>query len=417
MENQKFLKRLKLKYINAENKYQSLNSILEEIKGRYFMHKYYNSLLLILFLFLLIYSYSIKNELNIYKKYINECEKLKRFNITKIFNENPFLSICLPVYNMEKYIERAILSIINQSFQNFEIIIVNDNSNDDTEKIIERLKSEDNRIKIIKHNKNLGVYSSRVEAILNAKGLYIIIMDPDDMLLNPELFKNLYTFNLNYNLDIIEFTVYHQEERKKKIFFPNTHDLNHYHKYKNEIIYQPELSNIIFYKPNTFIYTSIICRTIWNKLIKKSILLNSIEYLDKFFKNEYLVTADDTPLNMINFHFANNYSNINLPGYLYNVRKRSMSRGNNGKKHELLVSNNYLLYFKLFYKYLKDFRKDLNYLYYDMKVFSSYLINFKKFKVNIYINNTISFLNEILNNTNISKDFEEYIKKILFYLT
>ena len=417
MENQKFLKRLKLKYINGDNKYQSLNFILREIKDSNYMYKYYNLLLLILFFFLLIYSYNIKNELNIYKKYINECKQLKRFNITKIFNENPFLSICLPVYNMEKYIERAILSIINQSFQNFEIIIVNDNSNDNTEKIIKRLKLEDDRIKIIKHNKNLGVYSSRVEAILNAKGKYIIIMDPDDMLLNPELFKILYTFNLNYNLDMIEFTVYHQEEPKKTIFFPDIHDLNHYHKYKDEIIYQPDLSNIIFYKPNTLNYASVICRTIWNKLIKKSILLNSIEYLEKLFKNEYLVTADDTSFNMINFHFANNYSNINLPGYLYNVRKRSMSRGNNGKKHELLVSNNYLLYFKLFYKYIKDFRKDINYLYYDIKIFPSYLINFKKFKDNIKINNTISFLNEILNNTNISKDFEKYIKKILYYLT
>ena len=106
----------------------------------------------------------------------------------------------------------------------------------------------------------MGVYSSRVEAILNAKGEYIIIMDPDDMFLNPELFKNLYNFNLNNNLDIIEFTVYHQNEGKKTIFLPKIHDLNHYHKYKNDIIYQPELSNIIFYEPNTFNYSSVICR-------------------------------------------------------------------------------------------------------------------------------------------------------------
>ena len=415
MENQKFIKRLK--NFNLEKKYQNLNFTIKEIRDSYFISKYINYLLLLILLFLLMYSYNIKNELNIYKKYINECKELKRFNITKIFNDNPFLSICLPVYNMEKYIERAILSIINQSFQNFEIIIVNDNSNDNTENIIKRLKLEDNRIKIIKHIKNLGVYSSRVEAVLNAKGEYIIIMDPDDMLLNPELFTNLYNFNLNYNLDMIEFTVYHQSEGKKTLFLPNIHDLSHHHKYKNEIIYQPELSNIIFYEPNTFNYSSVICRTIWNKLIKKNVLLNSINYLEKVFKNEYLITADDTPFNMINFHFAKNYSNINLPGYLYNVRKRSMSRGNNGKKHELLVSNNYLLYFKLFYKYIKDFRKDINYLYYDIKIFPSYLINFKKFKDNIKINNTISFLNEILNNTNISKDFEKYIKKILYYLT
>ena len=52
-----------------------------------------------------------------------------------------------------------------------------------------------------------------------------------------------------------------------------------------------------------------------------------------------------------------------------------------------------------------------------MKIFSLYLINFKKFKENIYNNNTISFLNEILNNANISKDFEKYIKNLLYYLT
>ena len=267
MENQKFIKRLK--NFNIENKYQTLNFIIKEIRDSYFIFKYYNYLLLMILLFFLMYSYNIKNELNIYKKYINECKELKRFNITKIFNRNPFLSICLPVYNMEKYIEGSILSIINQSFQNFEIIIVNDNSNDNTENIIKRMKLEDDRIKIIKHSKNLGVYSSRVEAILNAKGEYIIIMDPDDMFLNPGLFENLYNFNLQYNLDIIEFTVYHQNEGKKTIFLPNMHDLNHYHKYKNDIIYQPELSNIIFYEPNTFKYSSVICRTIWNKLIKK----------------------------------------------------------------------------------------------------------------------------------------------------
>jgi len=53
---------------------------------------------------------------------------------------------------MNKYIERAIISIINQSFQNFEIIVVNDNSKDETEMIIKRLQLDDNRIKLINHN-------------------------------------------------------------------------------------------------------------------------------------------------------------------------------------------------------------------------------------------------------------------------
>jgi len=71
---------------------------------------------------------------------------------------------------MENYIEKVVFSIINQSFQDFEIIIVNDNSNDNTESIIKKLILKDNRIKSINHSKNLGVYASRVDAILKSKG-------------------------------------------------------------------------------------------------------------------------------------------------------------------------------------------------------------------------------------------------------
>ena len=67
---------------------------------------------------------------------------------------------------MEKYIEKAILSIINQTFQDFEIIIVNDNSNDNTEIILNQIQNKSNQIKIIRHHQNLGVYLSRIDAAL-----------------------------------------------------------------------------------------------------------------------------------------------------------------------------------------------------------------------------------------------------------
>ena len=343
--------------------------------------------------------YRLLESLNKYKIYkLLNIKKKNLYNTFKIKNnKNPFISICIPVYNMEKYIEISILSIINQSFQDFEIIIVNDNSNDNTEKIIKNLQLEDNRIKILTHKSNLGVYSSRVEAIINSKGEYIILIDPDDMILNKELFQTLYNYNLIYKLDMIEFTVYHKREKKKTIFFPNIHQLNHFHNFKNKIIFQPELSNIIFYKPNTNIYTDVICRTVWNKIIRKNILLKTIDYIQKDFKNKYLIAADDTPINIINFNFAANYSNINLPGYLYNIRKNSMSNGKNGKKHDSIVSINYLLYYKLFYRYIKDFKKDLNLLYYELKQSSFYLKNIKKFKLTKYIPILINFYNNIIN--------------------
>ena len=174
---------------------------------------------------------------------------------------------------MEKYIESSLLSIINQSFKYFEIIVVNDNSNDNTQNIIRNIQNKDKRIKCVNHSKNLGVFSSRADSILNAAGKYILLMDPDDILLNQDIFQELYDYNKKYNLDIIEFLVYHQKEGINDIIIPKDHILNHHHKFRKKIIKQPDLSEILFYKPNSKIYSSIICRTIWNKLIRKEILI------------------------------------------------------------------------------------------------------------------------------------------------
>lgn len=82
---------------------------------------------------------SIYNNINIrlFINYVNNCKFLKRINNNNfIKNEHPFLSICIPTYNSEAYVEKAVLSVINQSFQDFEIIIINDNSIDHTYKIL-----------------------------------------------------------------------------------------------------------------------------------------------------------------------------------------------------------------------------------------------------------------------------------------
>ena len=92
---------------------------------------------------------------------------------------------------MKDNIEKATLSILNQSFENFEIIIVNDHSKDKTLEVIKKLQLKDERIKLINHSKNLGVYSSRIDSILASKGKYLILMDSDDMLLNPNILISL----------------------------------------------------------------------------------------------------------------------------------------------------------------------------------------------------------------------------------
>ena len=116
---------------------------------------------------------------------------------------------------------------------------------------------------------------------------------------------------------------------------------------------------------------------------------------------------------MINFQNANNFSNIDLPGYLYNIRKNSMSRENNGIQHDIIVSINYLLFYKLFYRYIKDFKKDLNFLFYDMKLCYNYLLNIKKYKINEYIPIINTFIDLVSKSNNISIEFKEFLFNIL----
>ena len=125
MEEQTLIK------MNNRSKELYNNIITLKIRYKLLNKKYvYNGIILSLILLIILSTFFIKNRNINYKRFINDCKQLKRFNITKIINnKNPYLSICIPVYNMEKYIERALLTIINQSFQDFEIIIVNDNNN------------------------------------------------------------------------------------------------------------------------------------------------------------------------------------------------------------------------------------------------------------------------------------------------
>lgn len=91
------------------------------------------------------------------------------------------ISVILPAYNAEKYIGKAIDSILNQSLKDFELIIIDDDSADATYKIAERYKLQDNRIKLFKNEKNLGIAGNRNKGISLATGKYIVWQDADDI--------------------------------------------------------------------------------------------------------------------------------------------------------------------------------------------------------------------------------------------
>ena len=378
--------------------------------------KKFKLFIIVIALFLFLYSFIninikikiIKNPISlaIYKHYIYDCINSRRYNRKIIINKIPFFSICLPVYNMEYYIRKCLISILNQSFQDFEIIILNDFSEDNTENIIKKFQSEDNRIKLVNHKKNLGTYTSRIDAVLFSKGKYIIFVDPDDMILNPKLLKNLYYYNLKYNLDIIEYLALIYNEEKLTINIKNQY--LHYHQFSKKIIYQPELSEVYFYLPGTKNYSKVQCRNIWNKTIRRNIILNTINYIGKTYYNQLFNIAEDIGISLIIMEYAQNYSNIYLPGYLYNIRKTSVIHDKYNNENKILFFLGHLLYFKIFYNYIKGFGKDRNFLYYELK--SNYKVFLKnKNLVKKFFPELNNFYKEILNDKFISESFKDFL--------
>ena len=91
------------------------------------------------------------------------------------------ISIITPAYNVGKYIEATIKSVIDQTYTNWEMIIVDDCSIDNTAQMVEKYCTTDKRIKLIRHTENQGVAMARNTALANAKGEYIAFLDGDDM--------------------------------------------------------------------------------------------------------------------------------------------------------------------------------------------------------------------------------------------
>lgn len=121
------------------------------------------------------------------------------------YNINPYVSIFLPIFNKQFYLERSIGSIQSQTLKNLEIIAVNDCSNDSSLKILKNLAKKDNRIKIVNNDRNHGLLYSRAMGILNCTGEYVLNLDPDDMFSNIHNLKILYKIAKKNDTDLIIF--------------------------------------------------------------------------------------------------------------------------------------------------------------------------------------------------------------------
>jgi len=157
-----------------------------------------------------------------------------------------------------------------------EMVLVNDNSKDNTSKIIYELAEEDTRIKIINNEKRMATLYSRNIGILNSKGKYILNLDNDDLFMNTDLFDTLYDEAENGNFDLVGFSAVKSRDYNSSISKMKDTD---FHNHKDGLtVYQPELTYYSISKNNKYAPNDL---HVWGRLTKTDIYKKAINNFGK----------------------------------------------------------------------------------------------------------------------------------------
>lgn len=115
---------------------------------------------------------------------------------------NPAISVIIPMYNAKKYIQQAVDSVLNQTFKDCEVIIVDDCSTDGSYELCQSLYSKSRRVEIIHHTKNMGVSIARNAGIRESKSKYVAFLDNDDVFL-PHAMEVLYNNAEKHQAEVV----------------------------------------------------------------------------------------------------------------------------------------------------------------------------------------------------------------------
>ena len=133
-------------------------------------------------------------------------------------NNLPMVSIIIPCYNVESYVKKSIESVLNQSYRNIQVVIVDDGSKDNTSKVILECIENKSNVTFIQ-NENMGVSNARNTGIKSSKGKYIMFLDSDDYI-SKNTIKNMINLMNNYHSDLLKCNIkkdYVTENRIEKV--------------------------------------------------------------------------------------------------------------------------------------------------------------------------------------------------------
>lgn len=261
--------------------------------------------------------------------------------------EQPQVSIIVPVYNVENYIERCLNSLVNQTFKDIEIITINDGSTDKSLELLNKYAKEDIRISVIDLGDE-GVSYCRNLGIEKANGKYIMFVDSDDWI-DSSMVEVMYKKAEENKLDLVMCSYIREfkDHSKEKIFNLPQEIIYKEDKVKNELLrklvgpIKEELSN-----PEML---DALC-TVWGKLYRADILKeNKIKFVDL----KKIGSAEDTLFNIFTFNYLKKVMFLNKSMYHYwRDNPKSVTSQYNPKLKEQR---------KVFFKYISDFIKENNF--------------------------------------------------------
>lgn len=210
------------------------------------------------------------------------------------------ITIIIPVYNAEKYIKKCLESVIHQTYNNLEILLIIDGATDNSQSIIEEYAKHDTRFKVI-NQENKGIFYTRIEGIKKATSKYIFFLDADDWI-EKNTIEIMYQYMKKYHTNMVRSKNYYKDENVKVQIDSQI-----------QLIRKEEFKDKLYRRLfGTYDFASI-----WNQLIEK-------EYFKNLEKVDYSINyGEDYLLNL------NIYKNINslvlVPDYLYHYRTNDNS--------------------------------------------------------------------------------------------
>lgn len=241
--------------------------------------------------------------------------------MTNKSNANAKVSIVIPVYNAQDYLQECLDSVLNQTFSDIEVVLVDDGSKDNSGKICDEYASKDNRITVV-HQQNAGVSAARNKGIESASGEWIMFVDSDDFITTDAVEKLVSQADATDCQNVIANFL---EDGKALTGNIEAFDLTQYRDgFWGGCIAGPDMFGPVFpEKMRQLPYLGTPCAKIF---LRKTIIDNNIRFpLDVRF-------GEDSIFNMYVFKYAEKVAFIDEPVYVYRKHEGSLCTGNIDKK-------------------------------------------------------------------------------------